>query len=71
MKKEFLKYALIVDVLAIMFFSYLAVAENNTPATGLSALSSVGRFVLYLGTLGVLVIIFVALVIYMIMSRRK
>ncbi|MBO4211331.1 MAG: hypothetical protein J5878_01600 [Oscillospiraceae bacterium] len=71
MKTQILKWLFLTDVSAIVLFAWLAVAENNRPATGLAALSGTGRFAVYLIILGILVLLLVGLGLYALLRSER
>lgn len=69
MRKNTVKWLLTGNILAIIGFFILLMYENNRCLTGLAALESVGRFVIYLTILVVLTICLLIQIIYIL--RRK
>lgn len=60
MKKGALKWLFLGNLLAIVVVALILIFENSNTATGLAALSSVGRFVACLAILSVLIVCLLA-----------
>lgn len=69
MKK--LLVATILDILLIIFMGSLMLWENYRRLTGLAALSSAGRFAMYLMIFGAAVLLLVVLLVILICKKNK